>query len=125
MKIKFWYVLPGILLILVATLASWKDIQQETGIPDDVEKILSNSCYACHATGANSKFGLRALDFKIWNEYSAVKKVGLLGNIKEVLEKGKMPPARFLKKNPDKALSDDDKQRIVDWTEKETEELMK
>ena len=125
MKIRFWYVLPGILLFLTATLGSWKDIQKETGIPDDVEKILSNSCYACHVTGAKPKFAVKALDFKIWNEYKAPKKVGLLNNIKEVVTKDKMPPSRFLKKNPDKALSEENKKMIVDWTKKETEKLMK
>lgn len=125
MKIKFWYVLPGIMLFFSATLLSWKDIQKGEGIPDDVAKIFSTSCYSCHTTEAKSKFAVRALDFENWDEYNDAKKVGLLNNIEGVVSKGKMPPSRFLKKNPEKALSEEDIEKILDWTKKETETLMK
>ena len=124
MKTRFWILLPGIMLVLAVTLLSWKDIQKGPSIPEDVNTILSNSCNGCHSTGARAEDAVKALDFKKWDEYKATKKVSLLNEIHEVLEEGQMPPEKFLNKNPDKAPSAEDKEKIMKWTKEETAKLM-
>ena len=124
MKTRFWLILPGVVMILSVTMISMKDIQKGENIPEDVKKILSNSCYACHSTGAKAKNAVKALNFRKWNDYKTTKKIGLLNNISEVVEEGAMPPEKFLKKYPEKALSGEDKEIILEWTKKETAKIM-
>jgi hypothetical protein len=124
MKMKFWTILPAIPLMLVFVFMSSMDIQKGNDIPDDVEKILSNSCYGCHTTGARAEDAVKALDFKKWADLKPSKKVGALNDINEVVSEGQMPPDKFVKKYPDKGLSDTDKEMILKWTKKEISKLM-
>lgn len=123
MNRKYFTILPGILLILVFTLMSSMNLKGDD-IPEVVEEILNNSCYGCHTTGAKAEDAVKAVDFKKWDNLKPAKKVGVLSEIKEVIEEGTMPPEKMLKKYPDKALSDDEKEKILKWVKEETANLM-
>lgn len=99
--------------------------EPQDDFPKKVSGILTNSCYDCHTTGANAQKALDALDFKKWEEYKLTKKISLLTKICEVAEKGDMPPGKYLKQNPEKALSESDIKTICNWTKKESEKLIK
>jgi len=92
--------------------------------PDQVNKVLVASCYNCHSTDAKNKDAREALNFEKWDDYRVTKKIGLLGKICELVEKDKMPPAKYLDNNPDRKLSDTQKQLICEWSKKETSSLM-
>ncbi|MFC2111996.1 heme-binding domain-containing protein [Bacteroidota bacterium] len=124
MRKIIWTILPAFALILALTLVSWKNIQKESDIPSEVASILENSCYACHTTGAKAEDAVKAVDFKKWSAYKKTKKVGILNDIQEVVKEGMMPPGKFVDRNPEKALSDEDREVIVKWTKKETAKLM-
>ena len=100
------------------------DSSAEPVFPEEVATILKTSCFACHSTGSNADKALEAVNFEEWDSYRLTKKVGTLGEMAEVLEEGKMPPARFLERNPDAALTDAQKKILVDWTKQESEKLM-
>ena len=93
-------------------------------IPENVEKILASTCYNCHTTGAKAEDAVKALDFKVWDEYRLSKQIALLGDISKVLEEGKMPPKKYIEYNPEKKLSEEQIQEVVDWTKAESEKLM-
>jgi len=99
--------------------------EPQADFPKKVSGILTNSCYDCHTTGANAEKAVEALDFKKWEEYKLTKKISLLTKICEVAEKGDMPPGKYLKQNPEKALSASDIKTICNWTKKESEKLIK
>ena len=124
MKLRFWNLLPGIIILLAAVLLSARDLQKGGEIPEDVQAILSASCYACHTTDAGSKDALKAVDFKKWDDYGSVKKIAILNNIREVVEAGKMPPGKYLSRYPDKALSSRDQETIVEWSKQEAARAM-
>ena len=92
--------------------------------PDEVNKVLVASCYNCHSTDAKNKDAREALNFEKWDDYRVTKKIGLLGKICELVEEGKMPLAKYLDNNPDRKLSDTQKQLICEWSKKETSSLM-
>jgi hypothetical protein len=110
--------------ILALTVLSFTDIQKASSIPSDVEKVVANSCYACHTTGANAKDAVKALDFKLWDDYSKTRKIAKLNDIQEVLGEGTMPPGKFVSKNPGKALSEEDRDLVLKWAKKEISGLM-
>ncbi len=100
------------------------DSSAEPVFPEEVTTILKTSCFACHSTGSNADKALEAVNFEEWDSYRLTKKVGILDEMTEVLEEGKMPPARFLERNPDAALTDAQRKFLVDWTKQESEKLM-
>jgi len=104
---------------------TYDEIQKVSEFPEEVGEILKSSCYGCHTTDSKSDKPKAALDFQIWEEYKLTKKISLLTNINEVVKEGNMPPGKYLEKNPDRALTEDQVKLIQDWTKKETEDLMK
>lgn len=92
--------------------------------PSEVKEVLKASCYDCHSKDASSKKGTLALNFDKWDNYKLSKRISKLDAICEEIEEGKMPPAKYLKGNSDKALTDEQKALICSWTEGEADKLM-
>lgn len=93
-------------------------------IPADVKEILKATCYDCHSQESSNKKAKDALIFDKWDSYKDSKKISKLDAICEVISKDKMPPEKYLEKNPEKALSDDQKVVVCSWTDKEATKLM-
>jgi len=91
---------------------------------DEISAILKSSCYDCHTTANGSEKPLKALDFEQWDQYRLTKQIGLLGDIGKMVEEGKMPPGKYLEKNPDRKLSEAQKKLLADWTKEEADKLM-
>ena len=94
------------------------------GIPDEVKDILKTSCFDCHSNDASGDKSKNALNFDEWSDYKVSKMISRLADICEVVDEGKMPPEKYLKHNPDNALSDAQKATICDWAGKESTLLM-
>ena len=99
--------------------------EPQADFPKKVSGILTSSCYNCHTTGAKAEKAVETLDFKKWEEYKLTKKISLLTKICEIAGKGEMPPEKYLKQHPEKALSGSDIKTICNWTKKESEKLIK
>lgn len=97
----------------------------ELGFPENVDKIMENSCYGCHTNGARSEKALNKLNFSNWNESSTGKKIHTLDEISEVIVEGTMPPEKFLERFPDKKLTKEQAEILKIWAKKEGESLMK
>jgi hypothetical protein len=124
MKIRSWSILPVALIFPATLFLSWKDLQKSSEIPDHVLTILNSKCVGCHSTDSRNEDAKKKVDFKKWDELSVVKKVGTLADIKDVLEKGKMPPDKFLNRFPEKAVSPVEKDTLIEWTRIATSKLM-
>lgn len=86
-------------------------------IPPDILPLLENKCFECHTSeskGSKSKLKLNFDKFADGN-YSNGKLVSKLGKISKQLNNNKMPPKKYLGKNPDKKLSSEESKLIVDW----------
>jgi len=117
-----FFVLTGVtcLLFLAFTIKPAPGTQ----MPEDVGKVLKASCYDCHSKDASSKKGKLALNFDKWEDYKVTKKIGKMEAICEMVSEGKMPPEKYLKSNPDKALTDAQKKMLCEWAKKESDKLM-
>ena len=121
-------ILLAILLVQLLLTGAGADplvLTPQADFPKKVSEILTHSCYHCHTTGATAEKALSALDFKKWEDYKLTKKISLLTKICEVAEDGDMPPGKYLKQHPEKDLSESDVKTICNWTEKESEKLIK
>lgn len=123
MKKTLLLLLPASFLFLVFQ-SFISNFSSGSEFPADVKEILKTSCYDCHSKDASHKKGTLALNFDKWDDYKITKRISKLDAISEVLEEGKMPPAKYLKGHAEKALTDDQKELVLNWAEGEVEKLM-
>jgi molybdopterin-biosynthesis enzyme MoeA-like protein len=100
------------------------DIQPTPGFPEEIMKIVINSCYDCHSGDSQNQQAKNTLNFSVWNEYKTAKKVQLLNKMHDVITEQKMPPGRYLNNNQDKKLTEEQVSLIGKWTEEEADKLL-
>lgn len=103
------------LLGLLSINAVLSGEQSPKPIPDDVMKILNNSCGKCHNQGGSGA-ALANLNLTKWDNYDAVKQAKKAEAICRTITTGKMPPKSFLRKNPQAALTDLQKTLVCNWS---------
>ncbi|PLX10096.1 MAG: hypothetical protein C0598_11110 [Marinilabiliales bacterium] len=99
-------------------------ISEKLEIPENVKTILDNSCLQCH--GEDGKFKAKMKwNFENMLEFDDSKLISKLSKIEDEVSEGKMPPKKYVKKNPEHKLSKDDIEVIVNWASSTAEELSK
>ncbi len=93
-------------------------------VPENVQAVLDKSCLPCHGADGSGKAKMK------WNyeKMAGLKPSKMVGKLSKIVSKvkaGKMPPAKFIGRNPDKKLTDDDKNTLIDWADGLTDELVK
>lgn len=122
-KIVFSAALSAFLLAAIMVSATNGSIEKEAQMPKNVKVIIEKSCFGCHNTDSKNEDAREDLDFKTFGELSGAKMVLALKEITEVLEEDEMPPKKFLQKNPDRALTANEKKVLLDWAKSEAESL--
>ena len=131
MKKAFFYTLFSVFAVFLyvaaqepepLTQATPEDL--ELGWPDDVMALLEQSCFDCHSSESGNLKAKQKLNFSKWTDYKLSKQVGKLSDISDEVGEGKMPPEKYLDKNPEKALTKEDVDRIKEWASAESEKLM-
>ena len=96
----------------------------ELGWPDEVMTVFKRSCFDCHTKESGNIKGKGALNFSKWEGYKLTKKIGKLDGIAEEVTEKSMPPNKYLKNYPDRALSDEEIKLIKEWANAEADKLM-
>ncbi len=93
-------------------------------VPRKMNNLIQESCYGCHNSDSKNDKGKKKLDFdKIGKEYNTIKSAGILRDISKALTEGEMPPEKFLKHYPEKALTKADAKMLSDWASFESSRL--
>ncbi len=94
-------------------------------MPANIKSILDKSCMGCHNDASTSTKGKMKLNFDKFNDgkYSTGKMIAKLNGIIKTLDKGKMPPKKFLAKYPDKALSAEETKAVSEWAKTQANTL--
>lgn len=100
------------------------DNANEVEIPEKVKKILETKCMGCHSKGGNSLKARMKLKLDELSELSTGKLINKLEEVAEEIEEGKMPPEKYIKKNPDKQLSEEEAKAIINWAHSTSDQLM-
>lgn len=92
-------------------------ILEDIEIPENVQLIFDNKCIRCHSAESKTSKSKSKLNFdKFTNgDYSTSKLVSKIGKISKQINKNGMPPKKFLAKNPDKKLTEEESKLIIDW----------
>jgi hypothetical protein len=128
----------GILLVLAAMACflfiRGNKIEQTTGIiyadtivvfSADARAIIDNKCFGCHNPESKNEKAKKKLQ---WDQIPALpkaKQVSLMDEVLEVLEKGEMPPQKFLESKPEAKLTEDEVKVLKEWASANADMLMK
>ncbi|WP_298882346.1 heme-binding domain-containing protein [uncultured Polaribacter sp.] len=117
------------------SLTSLEAFISETNPPENVHKILKESCYDCHSNvtkypwysnitpvnywmNDHVKVGKRKLNFSKWNEYSLKRKEHKMDELHEEVEKKHMPLDSYTWTHSEANLSQDQIDAVVAWGKK-------
>lgn len=92
--------------------------------PENIDKLFESSCFDCHSDKSSNEKALEKMDLSKYTELTPVKKISILQDIADILKKGKMPPAKYVDKYPDRAPSQEQKDTIIKWAEDEADKIL-
>lgn len=118
-----------------------KNIAKSSLVTGPVLEQLKRSCFDCHSDQVRFPWyakvaptswllsnhingGRGNLNFSRWEDYSKREKIGLLQNIKDEVESGKMPLKSYLLIHRDARLRPDDILSLSKWTDEATAKIM-
>jgi len=107
-----------------AKAPSMSGYMPETSLPDSVMKIVERSCFDCHSDKSGNFTAKGKLNFSGWNDYTTARKLSKMEAICEEITNGKMPKKKFVSKNPEKALTNQDIDLICKWVNEESKKLV-
>ncbi len=110
--------------VILTTSFKADSAEDEEVFPKEVKTLIENSCFECHTTGSQNEDAKEELDFKKFDELGKVRKITKLKAIAEMVEEDEMPPGRYLEKKPDKALTSEQKEIIINWAQNEMKTLI-
>jgi hypothetical protein len=92
--------------------------------PDSVQKVFESSCFDCHSDKSSNDKALSKMNLSEWGQLSVAKKVGKMQDIIDMINKGDMPPAKWVSKYPDRAPGKEQKDVLIKWATEESNKLM-
>jgi hypothetical protein len=106
---------------------TFNDVNKVTkfSIPADIQPIIQKSCFGCHnQNGKNDKAKAKLLIDEL-EKLPKSKLAGKLSEITDAVKKGDMPPPMFLEKFPNAKPTDDEKQKLITWSDEAAKKMMK
>ncbi len=125
------YLKPIAGLILILFLFSFSSAEKNNSsdnnhpekavIPAEVHSILKKSCFDCHSDEAKKILSKSKLNFDKLDGLSEVKKISTLKKIEKEIKEEKMPPKKYVQKNPEKKMTEEEKTMVFEWIKTELE----
>ena len=106
----------------VSKLPSPQEVSGFT-VPDNIRPILDKSCLPCHGADGKGKAKMK-WNYEKMKEMKTSKLVSKLSKIASKVKKGKMPTKKFIKKYPDRNLTDEEKNTLINWAENYADQLV-
>jgi uncharacterized membrane protein len=91
-------------------------------IPDSVKTIIDKSCFMCHNSNARGD-AKDALSFDKLSTLSGLQLVSNLQHVVKMVSKDWMPPKRFLKDHPERALTPKERATLINWANEASNQL--
>lgn len=88
----------------------------DADLPANVKAVVDKKCYGCHNVNSKNEKAKAKLDWDAIGKLKKAKRLATLDKISEVLEKGEMPPKKFLENKPEAALSESDLTTLKEWS---------
>jgi len=116
------------------------DLIANNSIPDEVAKILHESCYDCHSNetiypwysyvspvkflvSKDTRKGRKHVNFSEWENYNKADKLEALDDFGDEVDEGEMPMEIYTVMHSNSKLSDADRELLVAWAGEFAESL--
>lgn len=126
----------------MAALESSEDFLMLASPPDDLSALIKKSCYDCHSNQTaypwysrvapiswyldkHIKKGKEDLNLSEYGSMDKADKIKVLNDLYEVVEAGTMPLISYSLIHKAARLSDEDKEAIMSWSEREALKVMR
>ena len=93
------------------------DAEASVSYPLSVMAIINNKCYGCHSPEGKNIKAKKALKWVELQGMDAMDVLGVMDEIVEVVDEGKMPPKKIVAKYPDMELTADEAAKLKAWAE--------
>jgi len=115
-SVVFFAPILGLIVLIPTQSFSQGKTKEETLAlyPQPVSGVLAASCVGCHHDQSQGK-AKEFMNFSSWDKLSAKDQKKASKEIAKVVRKNMMPPAGFLEKFPQAALTPEHTQTILDW----------
>jgi hypothetical protein len=120
-KIKFFggpcKFLATMAFCVCAAAALGQDVvKQDSSVvnPAGVFQLIKPSCMPCHSNEGRDK-PRRAVNFSVWEQYTAMEKMMLASSIQKEVQRRDMPPKGFINSHPGTALDSLQIIKLVQW----------
>jgi mono/diheme cytochrome c family protein len=90
--------------------------RQDGVIPANVKAVIDQKCYGCHNANSKNDKAKAKLDWDALTKMKKAKRMAAMEEIAEVLDKGEMPPKKFLDFKPEAKLSESDLATLKEWS---------
>jgi len=90
-------------------------------VPDNVAKIVYESCYSCHSNDSKDKKAKEKMNFDKFKYLKTYQYMAKWDKIAELAVNDEMPPKKFKKKHPEKALTPEDLEILTSWVNNMTD----
>lgn len=88
----------------------------DADLPANVKAVVDQKCYGCHNVNSKNEKAKAKLDWDEVGKMKRSKRMVAMDEIAEVLEKGEMPPKKFLENKPEAKLSEAELATLLDWS---------
>jgi hypothetical protein len=122
MKKLFGFISSSMIMAIIVMAASIGSASGQSGkklaapVPDDVSKIVMNSCMPCHGSNGGVMAKTK-LDFSKWTEYTANTAAEKAGKICTLITEEKMPPKKARESKPEIVPTKEQVDLICKWAE--------
>ena len=110
-------------------------------VPEDIQGYLRSACYDCHSNethypwysnvapvsflvSRDTREGREHLNFSEFDSLGKLDKLEVLDEIAEEVEEGEMPMKIYMVTHPDARLSDEDRNKLIEWTEEFADQII-
>ncbi len=127
-KVNLFFILLAVIFISTAIspndeLSLVNDRQDKIELPDNVKAIVENKCMGCHKPDARNEKAREKLQWVKVPDMNLEEQEHFIAEMFEVLEEGKMPPARMVERFPERKLTDEETKILLTWVEAEEKRL--
>ncbi|MGW8123458.1 heme-binding domain-containing protein [Roseivirga echinicomitans] len=91
----------------------------EITFPENIQTIIEAKCMSCHKPDSRNTKAKEKLQWELVSKMSKKEQVSLIAELFEVIEEGKMPPAKSVERNPEIKLTEDETKALLAWLEVE------
>ncbi len=110
-------------------------------VPEDVAAMLKSACLDCHSNQTNYQWyhqvapvswfinnhiveGKEELNLSNWGQMEILDKIAALEDMGKEIRNGKMPITSYKLMHPKAILSEQESQRLIEWTSSYSEQLL-